>query len=142
MHVCKRFWNDECGATLSAELTLITTLVVIGMIVGLATLRNSVVQEFGDTAMGIGVLNQSYTMTTSISGNNDPMGTPSGEANWSFADGDVLVTVNVFDSAYTDNNDFCDHVTPGTEGSDSPDLPGEAPACMVMNVTSVDEATN
>jgi Flp pilus assembly pilin Flp len=59
----QRFWNDECGAILSAELVLIMTIAVIGMIVGLSELAYGVVQELNDVGDAIGAVNQSYAYT-------------------------------------------------------------------------------
>ncbi len=56
----KKLWNDEAGAILSAELVLIMTLLVIGMIVGLSELQDAVVNELNDVGEAIGSLNQSY----------------------------------------------------------------------------------
>ena len=39
----KTLWNDECGVILSAELVLIATILVLGMIVGLVELQCSIV---------------------------------------------------------------------------------------------------
>ena len=57
----KSLWKDECGAIVSTELVLVITILGIGMIVGLATLRNAVVTELADTAEAIGSVDQSYT---------------------------------------------------------------------------------
>jgi Flp pilus assembly pilin Flp len=57
-----RFWKEETGAILSAELTLIITLVVIGTVVGLGKLRVAVNSELVDLANAIGSLNQSFTV--------------------------------------------------------------------------------
>jgi Flp pilus assembly pilin Flp len=64
----KRFWEDQCGAILSAELVLLMTILVIGMIVGLKALQDAVVNELGDVAAAIGALNQSYSFS-GIQGN-------------------------------------------------------------------------
>ena len=56
----RKLWKDEQGFIISAELVLVATLLVIGMIVGLTILRNQVVQELGDLAMAIGMLSQGY----------------------------------------------------------------------------------
>src|SRR5690606_5881245 len=56
----KKLWNDEAGAILSAELVLIMTLLVIGMIVGLSELQDAVVNELNDVGEAIGSLNQSF----------------------------------------------------------------------------------
>ena len=56
----RKLWNDEAGAILSAELVLIMTILVIGMIVGLSELQDAVVNELNDVGEAIGSLNQSY----------------------------------------------------------------------------------
>lgn len=56
----KKLWNDERGFVNSMELILIATLAVLGLIVGLVTLRDAVTQELGDTGAAVGQLNQSY----------------------------------------------------------------------------------
>lgn len=61
MKLFQRLWNDEAGFVISTELALVATLLVIGLIVGLDTIRVAVVQELGDIGMAIGQLNQSYT---------------------------------------------------------------------------------
>ena len=56
----KTLWNDESGVILSAEIVLVGTILVLGMIVGLVSLQSAVVQELGDLASAFGDLNQSY----------------------------------------------------------------------------------
>jgi hypothetical protein len=60
MKVLHRLWADQAGFVVSTELVLVATILVIGMVVGLATVRDSVVQELGDLAASIGSVNQSY----------------------------------------------------------------------------------
>ncbi len=52
--------NDESGFIVSAELVLIATIVVIGLIVGLSSIQHAVVAEMNDVGDAIGQLNQSY----------------------------------------------------------------------------------
>ncbi|SFH83008.1 hypothetical protein [Planctomicrobium piriforme] len=52
--------RDEAGFIISAELVLVATLLVIGLIVGLSEVQYAVVQELNDVADAIGALNQSY----------------------------------------------------------------------------------
>lgn len=59
----KKLWSDEAGFIVSAELVLIATILVLGMIVGLVSVRDQVVQELGDIALAIGVINQSYSFS-------------------------------------------------------------------------------
>ena len=58
-----KLWNDEAGFIVSAELVLIATILVLGMIVGLVSVRDQVVQELGDIALAFGVINQSYSFS-------------------------------------------------------------------------------
>ena len=56
----RKLWNDQAGFIISAELVLVATIVVIGLIVGLVMVRNQVVQELADVAQAIGNLSQTY----------------------------------------------------------------------------------
>ena len=56
----RRLWNDEAGFVISAELVLVATILVIGMIVGLVVIRNQVVQELVDVGEAIGAMSQTY----------------------------------------------------------------------------------
>jgi Flp pilus assembly pilin Flp len=58
-----RFWSDQGGFIVSAELVLIATLCVIGLIVGLSEVQHAVVGELNDVGDAIGKLNQSYLYT-------------------------------------------------------------------------------
>ncbi|EDL56998.1 hypothetical protein PM8797T_00594 [Gimesia maris DSM 8797] len=58
-----KFWNDEAGFVVSSELVLIGTILVLGVVVGLATVRDQVVQELGDLALAISNINQSYSFS-------------------------------------------------------------------------------
>ena len=58
----RRLWVDESGFVVSSELILISTILVIGLLVGLATLRDQIVQELADVGMAVGNLNQSYSV--------------------------------------------------------------------------------
>lgn len=54
---------DEAGFIVSAELVLVATLLVIGMIVGLSEVQHAVVSELNDVGEAIGKLNQSYSFS-------------------------------------------------------------------------------
>lgn len=60
MTLFHRLWADDAGFVVSAELILVATLLVIGLIVGLTALRNQVVQELVDVGQAIGSISQSY----------------------------------------------------------------------------------
>ena len=55
-------WSDESGFIVSAELVLIATVVLIGLIIGLATLRDDMINELADVADAFSELNQSYSL--------------------------------------------------------------------------------
>jgi Flp pilus assembly pilin Flp len=57
----KRLWNDEAGAVISAEIVLVATILVIGMVVGLKSVRDAVVTELADVAQAIANVDQSYS---------------------------------------------------------------------------------
>lgn len=85
MKVLTQLWRDDSGFIISAELVLVATILVIGMIVGLATLRDQVVQELGDVGAAISQIVQSYS--------------------WSGITGH---TSSVAGSFQVDTTDFCD----------------------------------
>jgi Flp pilus assembly pilin Flp len=85
MKVLAQLWRDDVGFVISSELILIATILVIGMIVGLATLRDQVVQELGDVGAAFSQLVQSYS--------------------FSGITGHTSVTAG---SAFADFTDFCD----------------------------------
>jgi len=48
MNMLTKFWNDEAGFVVSSELRVNSgTILVLGVVVGLATVRDQVVQELG-----------------------------------------------------------------------------------------------
>ncbi len=87
----KSLWNDEAGVILSAELVLIGTILVVGMIVGLVELQCSVVDELNDLGEAFGSINQSYIT--------------SGVASYKKYGGVKGATVG---SVFTDRIDSCD----------------------------------
>jgi hypothetical protein len=87
----KTLWNDEAGVILSAELVLIGTILVLGMIVGLVELQCSIVAELSDLSSAFGNLNQSYT----ISG-------------FGSSKGGKQFKARTYGASYTDCADTCD----------------------------------
>ena len=57
----RRIRNRQGGFIVSAELMLIATILVIGMIVGLKTLRDAVITELADVGQAISQMDQGYT---------------------------------------------------------------------------------
>ncbi len=58
MNLLRRLWHETDGAVQTAELVLIGTLLGLGVIVGLSTLRVAIVEELADTAAAIAAINQ------------------------------------------------------------------------------------
>jgi len=59
----KKFWNDEAGFIVSAELVLVLTIAVLGTVVGLTAIRDSVANELVDLSSAFGAVDQSYNVT-------------------------------------------------------------------------------
>ncbi len=59
----RKLLQDESGFIVSAELVLVATLLVIGLIVGLSEVQHAVVAELNDVGDAIGKLNQSYSFS-------------------------------------------------------------------------------
>jgi Flp pilus assembly pilin Flp len=85
----KRLLRDECGAVISAELVLVLTILVIGVIVGLSEVAVAVNTELNDISNAIGALDQSYFFTMFL------------------GDGGKLKS-RVAGSRFTDAHDDCD----------------------------------
>ena len=66
MKLLQRLWTDEAGFVVSSELVLVATMLVIGLVVGLTSLRNQVVQELADLGAAIGMISQGYEFTGTI----------------------------------------------------------------------------
>lgn len=70
--------RDEAGFIVSAELVIIATILVIGMVVGMSEIQHAVAQELSDVGTAIARINQSYVYTgfRSVSGGVVKSGTP------------------------------------------------------------------
>lgn len=69
-NILRGFLRDEGAFLLSSESLLLGTVCVIGLIVGLAEVRNAVVEELGDFSDAVASLSQDYAYT-SVSSTND-----------------------------------------------------------------------
>jgi hypothetical protein len=94
MHRMQALWTDETGFIISAELILIAAIVVIGMIVGLTVVRDTMITELADAATAIGQINQSYSYG-GVTGHN----------------------ANVAGSFFSDMADFCDSTSSSITGA-------------------------
>ena len=101
----RKLWSDEAGAIVSAEIVLVATILVIGMVVGLKSVRDAVVTELADVAQAIANIDQSYS--------------------FSGVTGHGAATAG---SWFIDATDFCDNsVQAGAETSNS--------KCVLVNAT-------
>jgi len=57
-----RLWNEEDGL-LAFEWVLLVTLLVIGIVSGVAAARDAIIDELGDVAQAMLALDQSFTIT-------------------------------------------------------------------------------
>ena len=87
----KMLLNDEAGFIVSAELVLIATILVIGLVVGLSEVQHAVVSELNDVGEAIGALNQCYSFS-----------------GFTKRDGGGRVHANSFGSQFYDTVDDCD----------------------------------
>ena len=55
-----RLLNDDAGFIVSIELIMIATIAVIGLVVGMTSVRDGVTSELSDVAGAVQDLNQSY----------------------------------------------------------------------------------
>lgn len=111
MKLMLRLWSDEAGFVISSELILIAALVVIGLLTGLATVRDQVVQELGDTADAISELQQEY--------------------QWLGTTGH---TSSVAGSLFNDLEDFCE-----VGGNASDQTLNSPPQCILLNIAADEE---
>ena len=88
----RKLYNDDTGFIVSAELVLVLTIGVLSMVVGLASLRDSLTSEFCDLSSAFGALDQSYFYRT--------VGKPSAGTKGFHA--------QVFGAGYQDTTDDCD----------------------------------
>lgn len=58
-----QLWRDEGGAVLSAEVILVSTILVIALAVGLSEVAVAVNTELNDISNAIGAIDQSYAIT-------------------------------------------------------------------------------
>ncbi|MDA0833678.1 MAG: hypothetical protein O2955_07980 [Planctomycetota bacterium] len=60
MNLLQKLWNDDLGVIISAELILVSTIMVLGLITGMTCLQEAIVGEFKDLAGAFSALDQSY----------------------------------------------------------------------------------
>jgi hypothetical protein len=108
----KKQQKKQAGFIVSAELVLIATILVIGLIVGMVAIRDAVTAEMGDVAEAIGAIDQSYIFD-GIS-DNAPVAAVAGSA-WSDAADNGTTGVPGDQGAAGDEEGFNFSVTPDTD---------------------------
>jgi hypothetical protein len=103
----KRLWADTSAVITSTDLVLISTILVIGLIVGLTSLRDQIVQELGDLGAAVGSLNQSYSVAEFTTANFSAAG-----------------------SSFSDMSDSCEAGM--LEGDPGNDVAGQPPLCIAI----------
>lgn len=109
--LCRRLFTDESGVILSAELVLILTIAVLGIVTGLASVQQAVVYELTDLGLAFSGLNQSYATPSYFGGRKWCNGSMK-----SFAAG----------SSFFDIYDGCTGVNSGSTGGGSSAVYGMA----------------
>lgn len=66
--IFRRLWLDQRGTVVTAEVVLIASILVIGLIVGAKSLRDSAITEWADFAQAIGQFDQSYNVPDVLPG--------------------------------------------------------------------------
>lgn len=107
MNLMLRLWSDEAGFVVSSELILIAAIVVMGMLTGMATIRDQVVQELGDVGDAVSELSQSFRWQGTTGHSSSVAGT-----------------------LFNDLNDFCE----AAAGADQ--TAGAGPQCIVIDATT------
>ncbi|MCG6154286.1 branched-chain amino acid aminotransferase [Rubinisphaera margarita] len=59
-NIINALYNDEAGFIISAELVLVATICVLGMVVGLSEVAFNVNQELEDVGAAFGSINQNF----------------------------------------------------------------------------------
>lgn len=85
----KRLWNDERGFIVSAEIVLIVTIGVLGIIVGISSVASSINNELNDISGAFGAVDQSYWYSGMVKFGHS----------------------GVAGSAFADTRDYCDCTT-------------------------------
>ncbi len=59
----RRLWQDDAGAIIAAEYLFLAVILVIGIIVGFASIRDAVNTEFAELSNGFLALSQGYVLS-------------------------------------------------------------------------------
>jgi Flp pilus assembly pilin Flp len=60
-HLLMKLWNDDEGALIATEWVFVVTILVIGLVAGLKSVQQAVLNELEEVASAVGSLSQSYS---------------------------------------------------------------------------------
>ena len=134
--ILKRMWNEEDGV-LSFEWTMLTSLLTVGIVSGVAAVRDATIDEMGDLSQAMLSLDQSYAIQPPLAVQVHTGGFGSfggGFASTSFggvsaASGSQFVDAMAYDDCYRVNmkvQEFPRRVPGGSV--EPPPVPAEPPA--------------
>ena len=70
-----RLWNDEAGSIVATEYLLLGTIVGLGSVTGLATVRDSINDEYQEFGTSVREVRQSYSVPAKKGGGGSAGGT-------------------------------------------------------------------
>lgn len=130
----KTLWHDERGFVVSAELILMATIACIGLIVGLVSYRDAIMQELADTGAAINALNQSYSfaiLENTTAGITVSSGIVTITSNFGDMDGFTTTTNDPRITVVTTFRNFS--YEDQTDVGDETQSPGDAPAGITFS---------
>jgi Flp pilus assembly pilin Flp len=68
----KRFWADECGSVLAMEYLMLGSIVAVGGVTGLVSMRDSMNNEMKEFGSSVREVRQAYTPAQFSKGANKP----------------------------------------------------------------------
>lgn len=80
--IISKFWNDQNGFIVSAELVLVATIAVLAMVVGLSEVAMNINNELEDVGSAFGKLSQRYA----VKGASGCQGKTDGSEFWDVSD--------------------------------------------------------
>ncbi|TWT39607.1 hypothetical protein Enr8_13070 [Blastopirellula retiformator] len=83
----RELWRDQRGVVSAYALILVAVVLILGAVVGLTSLRDHIVQEFGDLGVAIDSLDQSFGYEITVT---PPVGPPQVVVSALYVDQDEL----------------------------------------------------
>ena len=102
-----RLWHETDGV-LSFEWTMLTSLLTVGVVSGVASVRDAVTDEMGDVAQAMVSLDQSYVIQPPLVINVHTVGSSSGFGGGFVGGGTFGTTSSAADSVFIDASSYED----------------------------------